>query len=73
MTQPDILKHNAGLGGSFRCASDWGSRGCGFDPRRVGNILSWRFDHEIFSTDILSLPLRRTVISFLRKKEHNTG
>ena len=26
-------------------------------PRRVGNILSWRFDHEIFSSVILSLPL----------------
>ena len=23
----------------------------------TGNILSWRFDHEIFSTIILSLPL----------------
>ena len=22
----------------------------GFNPCRVGNILSWRFDHEIFST-----------------------
>ena len=27
------------------------------DPLRIGNILSWRFDHEIFSTVILSLPL----------------
>ena len=26
-------------------------------PCRVGNILSWRFDHEIFSTVIHSLPL----------------
>ena len=26
-------------------------------PRRVGNNLSWRFDHEIFSTVILSFPL----------------
>ena len=24
---------------------------------KVGKILSWRFDHEIFSTVILSLPL----------------
>ena len=47
----------AGLGGSVRCASDWWSGDCGFDPRRVGNILSWRFDHETFSTVILSLPL----------------
>ena len=29
----------------------------GLTPRRDGNILSWRFDHEIFSTVILSLPL----------------
>ena len=29
----------------------------GLTPARVGNILSWRFDHEIFSTVILSLPL----------------
>ena len=28
-----------------------------FDPRRFGNNLSWRFDHEIFSTVILSLPV----------------
>ena len=26
-------------------------------PCWVGNILSWRFDHEIFSTVSLSLPL----------------
>ena len=32
--------------------------GCWFDLRRVGNILLWRFDHEIFSTVILSLLLR---------------
>ena len=29
----------------------------GSTPTEVGNILSWRFDHEIFSTVILSLPL----------------
>ena len=28
-----------------------------FDPRRVGNILSLRFDHGIFSMVIFSLPL----------------
>ena len=27
------------------------------DPRRVGNILLWRIDHEIFSTVTISLPL----------------
>ena len=47
----------AGLGGSIGYVSDWWSGGCGFDHRRVGNILSWRFDHEIFSTVILFLPL----------------
>ena len=26
-------------------------------PAKVGNILSWKFDHEIFSTVILFLPL----------------
>ena len=30
---------------------------CGFDSCRVSINLSWRFDHEIFSTVILSLPL----------------
>ena len=29
----------------------------GSTSAEVGNILSWRFDHEIFSTVILSLPL----------------
>ena len=29
----------------------------GSTPAEVGNILSWRFDHEIFSTVILSLTL----------------
>ena len=29
----------------------------GSTPRQVGNILSWRFDHEIFSQVIISLPL----------------
>ena len=47
----------AGLGGSVGCSSDWWSGGRGFNPRWVGNILSWRFDHEIFSTVILSFPL----------------
>ena len=29
----------------------------GSTPAEVGNIISWRFDHEIFSTVILSFPL----------------
>ena len=39
------------------CVSDWWSGGCGFDPRWVSNIPSWKFDHGIFSAVILSLPL----------------
>ena len=31
-----------GLGGLVGCVSDWWLGGCGFDHRRVGNILSWR-------------------------------
>ena len=31
---------------------------------RVSNILSWRYDHEIFSTVILSLPLIQEGVSF---------
>ena len=47
----------AGLGGSVGCTSDWWSGDCWFDSRRVANILSWRFDHKLFSRGILSLPL----------------
>ena len=52
-----IIYAFAGLGGSVGCTSDWWSGGCGFDPKWVGNILSWRFDHEIFSMVIFPLPL----------------
>ena len=46
----------------------------GSNTPQVGNILSWRFDHEIFSTVILSLLLiKRAVVSFWRKNVHNTG
>ena len=38
------------LGGSVGCVSNWWSGGCIFEPHWVGNILSWRFNHEIFST-----------------------
>ena len=37
-----------GSGCSVGCASDWWSGGCGFDPRRVGNILSWRLIMRYF-------------------------
>ena len=46
----------------------------GSTPAKVGNILLWRFDHEIFSTVILpSDDSRRAVVSFWRKNVHNTG
>ena len=62
-----------GLGGSVGCASEWWSAGCGFDPHRVSNILSSRFDHEIFSSH--SHPFsdsRRAFVSFWQKNVHNT-
>ena len=34
--------------GSVGCASDWWSGSCGFDPRRVGNIISWRLIMRYF-------------------------
>ena len=44
------------------------------DSCEVDNILSWRFDHEIFSTVILSsTDSRRAGVSFWRKNVHNTG
>ena len=59
----------AGLGASVGCASDLRSGVCGFDSRRVSSILSWRFDHEIFSMVILlSAGSRRAVVSFRQKK-----
>ena len=51
-----VIHHNL-FGGSVGCASDWWSGGSGFDPRQIGNILSWRTDHEIISMVILSFPL----------------
>ena len=50
-----LLLCTPSLSGSGEWASDWLSGGCGFNPCWVGNILSWRFDHDIFSTVFLSL------------------
>ena len=52
---PVIKKRAAGLGGSDGCLLT-------FDQEvtvstAASNILSWRFDHEIFSAVMLSLPL----------------
>ena len=42
-------RDRAGLGDSIGCASfGWGSEGCGFSPRRVGIILSWRLTMKYF-------------------------
>ena len=43
-----IFTYSAGLGGSVGFASDWWSGGRGFDPRRVGNMFSWRFIMKYF-------------------------
>ena len=37
-----------GLCSSVGGASDWWSGGCGFDPRRVGNIISWKLIMKYF-------------------------
>ena len=55
-TQKRVRISRAGLGGSGGCTSAWWSGGCGFDPRRVGNILSWRLIMKHFLV-ILFLPL----------------
>ena len=56
-SQPYHTVADMPLGGSVGCASDWWSGGCGFDLCQVGNILVWRFDHEIISMVNLSLRL----------------
>ena len=55
----------ADLGGSVGSASDWWSGGWGFDPRRVGNILSWWWIMKYF--------LRSFSPGFWRKDVHSTG
>ena len=47
----------AGLSGLVGCAVRLDQEVAGSNPTKVGNILSWRFDHEIFSTVIHSLLL----------------
>ena len=69
--RPLFRSGQAGFGGSVGCASDWWSGGCGFNPCQVGNILSLRFGHEIFS--LPSADSRRAVVSFWQKNVHNTG
>ena len=50
-TAPDLP-----VQGTFRCASDWYSRGRGFDPP-VRHYFFVKIGHEIISTAILSLLL----------------
>ena len=45
------------LGDSVGCASDWRPGGREFDPRRGRQHSFVEFDHEIFFTVTLSLPL----------------
>ena len=63
----------AGLGGSIGCASDWRPGGCGFDPRRGSNVLSWRLIMKYFLRSFSSTDSRRAVVSFWRKNVHSTG
>ena len=51
-----FLQKKLALVAQYGFTSHWWSGGWGFKPCRVCNILSWRFNHEIFSTVILSLP-----------------
>ena len=57
LTQLDVEEQCNCRPDSVGCTSDWWSGGCWFDPCQVGNILSWIFDHEIFSAVNLSLLL----------------
>ena len=47
----------------------------GLIPAEVGNIFSWRFDHEFFFYGyfVPSADSGRTVVSFWRKNVHDTG
>ena len=44
----NINSVEACLSGSVGCTPDWWSGGCGSDPHRVGNILSWRLIMKYF-------------------------
>ena len=63
----------AGLGGSVGCAPDWWSVGCGFVPRRIGNILSWRLIVKYFLWLSSSFRwLKKGSCQFLAKNVHKT-
>ena len=63
-----------GLCGSVWCASDWWSWSCGLDPRRVGNILSWRLIMEYFLRSVSPFRwFKKGSCHFWRKNMHNTG
>ena len=58
VTAGDILKYFSCLSRHRLDARPTGDQKvAGSTPAKVGNILSWRSDHEIFSTAILSLLL----------------
>ena len=57
ITAADILKYFSCVSRHWLDARPAGDQIAGSTPAKVGNILSWRFDHEIFSTAILSLLL----------------
>ena len=49
--------NEASLGGSVRCAYNWCSGGCRFNPHQTRQHSFVEIYHEIFSTVIFSLPL----------------
>ena len=57
----------ARLGGSVEWASDWWSGGWGFDPCRVGYILSWKLIMKYFLLEDNSFEMRSLIFS--AKKE----
>ena len=57
----------AGRGSSIRSVSAWHASGPDFDPH-VRYILSWRLGHEIISTAILALPLKKSSCQLLAKE-----
>ena len=52
---------------------DWRPGGRGFNPAEVGNILSLRLIMKYILRSFPFADSRRAVVSFWRKKVHNTG
>ena len=68
----EFQKDSAGLSGTVRCSSDWGSGDRRFDLRRVRQHLFLETDHKIFlyGHSLPSSDSVRAAISFWRKNVH---